>query len=155
MDERGRVIEHFLLVEHVTNTIAQSFKMAIDAIFSKHGLSITSLRGQCYHGASNMWGYLNGLKTLIQNENPTAFYVNCFAHQLLLALIAVVKKHIPIAMFFESVCNTLNVIGGSCKCDDMLQKIQAAKVVEALNTGELESGQGLNQNTSLKRSRDT
>ncbi|RWR97035.1 zinc finger MYM-type protein 1-like protein [Cinnamomum micranthum f. kanehirae] len=80
VDERGCVIERFLLVEHVTNTTAQSLKAAIDAIFSKHGLSITSLRGQGYDGASNMRGHLNGLKTLIQNENPTAFYVHCFAH---------------------------------------------------------------------------
>ncbi|RWR76337.1 zinc finger MYM-type protein 1-like protein [Cinnamomum micranthum f. kanehirae] len=104
VNERGCVIERFLLVEYVTNTTAQSLKAAIDAIFSKHGLSITSLRGQGYDGASNMRGHLNGLKTLIQNENPTAFYVHCFAHQIQLALIAYAKKHVPIAMFLKSVC---------------------------------------------------
>ncbi|RWR90616.1 zinc finger MYM-type protein 1-like protein [Cinnamomum micranthum f. kanehirae] len=155
VDEQGCVIERFLLVEHVTNTTVQLLKAAIDAIFSKHGLRITSLHGQGYDGAMNIRGHLNGLKTLIQNENPTAFYVHCFAHQLQLALIAVAKKHVPIAMFFKSVCYMLNVIEGSCKRHDMLQNIQAAKVVDALNTGKFESGQGLNQKTSLKRSGDT
>ena len=37
----------------------------------------------------------------------------------------------------------------------MLQSIQAAKVVNALNSGELESWQGLNQKISLKRPGDT
>lgn len=36
----------------------------------------------------------------------------------------------------------------------MLQNIQSAKVLEALNAGELESGQGLNKETRLKRPED-
>ncbi|KAL6223044.1 hypothetical protein ACLB2K_006434 [Fragaria x ananassa] len=68
-------------------------KKAIDALFSKHGLSITRLRGQGYDGASNMSGEFNGLKTLILKENSSAFYIHCFAHQLQLALVGVAKKH--------------------------------------------------------------
>ncbi|XP_022883874.1 zinc finger MYM-type protein 1-like [Olea europaea var. sylvestris] len=41
-------------MSHVTNTCAQSLKDAIDAMFSTHGLSISSLRGQSNDGASNM-----------------------------------------------------------------------------------------------------
>lgn len=37
----------------------------------------------------------------------------------------------------------------------MNQNIQTTKVVDALDNGELESGQGLNQETRLKRSGDT
>ena len=37
----------------------------------------------------------------------------------------------------------------------MLKHIQVAKVAEALDIGELESGRGLNQETSLKRPGDT
>ncbi|RWR86320.1 Dimer_Tnp_hAT domain-containing protein/DUF4371 domain-containing protein [Cinnamomum micranthum f. kanehirae] len=155
VDTRGCVIERFLAIEHVTNTTAQSLKVVIEAIFFKHGLSITTLRGQGYDRASNMQGKLNGLKTLIQNENPAAFYVHCFAHQLQLTLVAVAKIHEPICIFFELVSNLLNYIGSSCKRHDMLQNIQAAKVVNALDSGELESGQGLNQETRLKRPGDT
>ncbi|XP_022865544.1 zinc finger MYM-type protein 1-like [Olea europaea var. sylvestris] len=46
----GQVKEHFLGMSHVTNTCAQSLKDAIDAMFSIHGLTISSLRGQGYDG---------------------------------------------------------------------------------------------------------
>lgn len=82
------------------------------------------------------------------NENFTAFYVHRFAHQLRLALITVAKKYKPIAKFFD------NVIGASYKRHSMLQNIQSAKVLEALNAGELESGQSLNKETRLKRPKD-
>ncbi|XP_052627238.1 uncharacterized protein LOC111897183 [Lactuca sativa] len=41
----------------------------------------------------NMQGEFNGLKALILQENDTAFYVHCFAHQLQLVVVDVAKKH--------------------------------------------------------------
>ena len=38
----------------MTYTTASSLKATIEALFSKHGLSISRLRGQGYDGASNM-----------------------------------------------------------------------------------------------------
>ena len=49
----------------------------------------------------------------------------------------------------------VNIAGGSCKRLDLLKEKQAARVIESVHTGELPSGQGLNQETSLKRSCDT
>ncbi|RWR72680.1 zinc finger MYM-type protein 1-like protein [Cinnamomum micranthum f. kanehirae] len=116
---------------------------------------MSSLRGQGYDEAANMKGEFNGLQRLIQNENSTAIYVHCFAHQLQLTLVVVAKDNKLIAAFFDSVSMVLNVVGGFCKRHDMLQNIQAAKVVDALNSGELESERGLNQKTSFKRPGDT
>ena len=62
------VIERFVGIVHVTDTSSLSLKEAIDGFFSIHGLSMTSLRGQGYDGASNMRGEFNGLKTLILRE---------------------------------------------------------------------------------------
>ena len=61
VDKRGCVIEWFLAIEHVTDTEARSLELAIEAIFSRHGLSMTSLRGQGYDGAGNVKGEINGL----------------------------------------------------------------------------------------------
>ncbi|XP_022847651.1 zinc finger MYM-type protein 1-like [Olea europaea var. sylvestris] len=94
---------------------------------------ISSLRGQGYDGASNMRGEHNGLKALILKENPSAFYIHCFAHQLQLALVAVASKHAKIETFFSLVNNVVNVVGGSAK--------------------QLE--RGLNQEITLKRPGDT
>ncbi|XP_028117856.1 uncharacterized protein LOC114315439 [Camellia sinensis] len=56
---------------------------------------------------------------------------------------------------FTMVSNVVNVVGASCKCRHIVREKQAAKVSESLNTGELSSGQGLNQETNLKRAGDT
>ncbi|XP_028110425.1 zinc finger MYM-type protein 1-like [Camellia sinensis] len=155
VDKKGQVIERFLGIEHVANTNALSLKQAMKNLFSKLGLSIFRLRGQGYDGASNMQGEFNGLKTLILKENPCAYYVHCFAHQLQLALVAVAKNHNQIALIFTLVSNVVNVVGASCKHRDIVREKQAVKVAKALNTGELSSGQGLNQEINLKRAGDT
>ena len=94
---------------------------------------------------------INGLKTL----NKSAFYVHCFAHQLQLTLVAVTKNHINITEFFYMVSNLVIVIGGSCKKWDALRDAQFAKIKEDLENGVRRSGQGLNQETNLKRPGNT
>jgi hypothetical protein len=60
------------------------------------------IRGQGYDGASNMKGHANGLKKLIMDECPSAYYVHCFAHQLQLTLVAVAKDNPDCDWFFIS-----------------------------------------------------
>ncbi|XP_077249215.1 uncharacterized protein LOC143888666 [Tasmannia lanceolata] len=72
-----------------------------------------------------------------------------------LALVGVAKKNMNISDLFFLVTNVVNVVGGSCKRHDILQEIQLAKIKEALENGELSNGQGLNQETTLKRAGDT
>ena len=83
-------------------------------------MSVSRLRGQGYDGASNMRGEFNGLKTLILKENPSAYYVHCFAHQLQLALVAVAKKHTEVASLFSLTTRIVNVVGASAKRCDIL-----------------------------------
>ena len=113
------------------------------------------MQGQGYDWASYMRGELNGLKTLILKDNPSAYYVHCFAHQLQLTLVAVAKNHIQIATFFNFVAKVFNIVGASCKCRDILREKRNAEVIEALKNNEISTGRGLNQEMSLKRPRDT
>ncbi|XP_062100351.1 uncharacterized protein LOC133806242 [Humulus lupulus] len=155
VDKRRCVIEQFISIEHAPNTTAISLKIAIDKLFSKHGLSISKLRGQGYDGASNMSGEFNGLKSIIMKENECAFFFHCFSHQLQLALMGVAKKHYLIGTFLTVLSNVVNVVGASSKRRDILREKQALKVIEALKGGELLSGRGQNQESGIKRPCDT
>ncbi|CAM8879725.1 unnamed protein product [Rhodiola kirilowii] len=56
VDKSGTVKERFIGVIHVKDTSSANLKNAIDSLFSEHGLSLKSVRGQGYDGASNMKG---------------------------------------------------------------------------------------------------
>ncbi|XP_057440073.1 uncharacterized protein LOC130731930, partial [Lotus japonicus] len=155
VNKTGSIVERFLGIVHVKDTTSSSLKSAIDELFCKHGLSISSIRGQGYDGASNMSGEFNGLKSLILRENPCAYYVHCFAHQLQLTLVAIAQEHGEVSLFFNLVSKLMNVVGGSCKRVDMLHEKQLEHIREELSRGEISSGQGLNQETNLARPADT
>ncbi|CAI0560943.1 unnamed protein product [Linum tenue] len=155
VDGGGYVVERFLGISHVKDTRALTLKNEVESLLIKHGLSLSRLRGQGYDGASNMSGQLNGLKTLILDENSSAYYVHCFAHQLQLTLVAVAKNHGDISLFFGAVSSLITLVGGSCKRLEFVRNAQLNKVARALSYGELETGRGLNQETSLKRPCDT
>ncbi|KAH7691788.1 Ribonuclease H-like protein [Dioscorea alata] len=116
--EQMTVIVRFIDVEHVVDTSAFSLKIALDGLFARCGLSISRLRGQGYDGASNMRGQFNGLKTLILNENPFAFYVHCFAHQWQLVVFSVARSILAISDFFSYVTMIVNIVGASYKRRD-------------------------------------
>ncbi|KAL6516325.1 hypothetical protein OROGR_019630 [Orobanche gracilis] len=128
VNDKGEVLEWFIGVVH---------------------LSMSQIRGQGYDGASNMRGELNGLKTLILNENSRARYVHCFAHQLQLVVVALAQVNQFVCNFFEYV--TLITVGVSCKRMDELKKAQHKNIVESLERGDISTGRGLNQETSLAR----
>lgn len=46
IDKRGCIIECFLGVVHVRDTTSPSLKVGVEEILSKHGLSLTNVRGQ-------------------------------------------------------------------------------------------------------------
>ncbi|CAN1274324.1 Cytochrome P450 81Q32 [Linum perenne] len=155
VDGKGCVIERFLGISHVRDTKAISLKTAIESMLMKNGLSISRVRGQGYDGASNMKGEINGLKTLILEESPSAYYIHCFAHRLQLTLVAVAQNHDDVNVFFFIVGTVTNLVGASCKRQDIIRQTQANKIEEAIALGELETGRGLNQEIGMKRPSDT
>ncbi|XP_057791342.1 uncharacterized protein LOC131008485 [Salvia miltiorrhiza] len=54
VNDKGCVIERFIGIVHVVDTCSHSLKDALSALFVKHGLSLSKLRGQGYDGASNV-----------------------------------------------------------------------------------------------------
>nr|XP_033509046.1 zinc finger MYM-type protein 1-like [Nicotiana tomentosiformis] len=92
VDKKGSVMERFIGIVHVRDTIAFSLNKVIVDVLVHHSLSLSSIRGQCYDGASNMQGDIKGLKKLIKQESRSAHSIHCFAHQLQLTLVAISKK---------------------------------------------------------------
>ncbi|XP_075103577.1 uncharacterized protein LOC142178147 [Nicotiana tabacum] len=150
VDKNCEVVERFVGLVHVSDTSASSLKEAIYSLLLEHSLSPSKIRGQGYDGASNMRGEINGLKTLIMKDSPSAYYIHCFAHQLQLILVAIAKKYLDVEDFFCHVTYMLNVIGGSFKRRDSLRLLQAEKLEQLLESGEVHTGQGLNQEWGLQ-----
>ncbi|XP_070677893.1 uncharacterized protein [Malus domestica] len=155
VNKKGEAIEKFLGVQHVTSITNSSLEEAIERFFATTNLSMSKLRGQGYDGASNMKGELNGLKTKILNKYPQAFYIHCFAHQIQLDLVAFAKGIEGVAIFFNNASILVNTIGSSCKRRDVFREKQLEQIKNALDVGDLETGRGLNQESSLMRPCDT
>ncbi|KAK9665781.1 hypothetical protein RND81_14G135800 [Saponaria officinalis] len=155
VNKDGKICERFLEILHVKDTTSLTLFEKIKKLLDNHSLSMSNIRGQGYDGASNMRGELNGLQNLKMRDNPCAYYVHCFAHQLQLTLVAVAKENKDCAKFFQHLGIVLNNIGYSCKRLEKVRDIQADKVLEALASGESESGKGLNQELGLSRPGET
>ncbi|XP_016460481.2 uncharacterized protein LOC107783963 [Nicotiana tabacum] len=155
IDKKGQVNEPFISLVRVSDTSAKLLKEAVLSLLIKHSLSPSKIRGQGYDGASDMQGKMNGLKALILQETPSAYSAHCFAHQLQLTLVAVAKKHKELETFFAIVTNVLNVIGVSFKRRDQLWDHQTELLEQLLESGEVQSGKGLNQERGFQRPGDT
>jgi hypothetical protein len=77
----------------VSETTSAYLMSSIDALIADLKLILKKVIGQGYDGASNMRGEFNDLQSLILREISSAYYVHCFAHQLQLVLVAIVRKH--------------------------------------------------------------
>ncbi|XP_070029585.1 uncharacterized protein [Nicotiana sylvestris] len=135
VDKKGQVNEPFIGLVRVHDTSTKSLKEAILSLLMKHSLSPSKIRGQGYDGASNMQRKMNGLKALICKK--------------------VAKKHKEVETFFAIAANVLNVIGAPFKCRDQLRDHHAELLVQLLESGEVQSGKGLNQERGLQRPGDT
>ncbi|XP_016437951.2 uncharacterized protein LOC107763954 [Nicotiana tabacum] len=155
VDKKGSVMERFIGIVHVRDTSALSLKKVIVDVLVHHSLSLSSIRGQCYDGASNMQGDIKGLKKLIKQESRSGHSIHYFAHQLQLTLVAVSKKCVHVGELVLLVSNILNVLGASFKRVDEFRDSQNEKLREALDMGELKTGRGLNQEFGLVRAGDT
>jgi hypothetical protein len=155
VNKEGLIKERFVDLVHVKDTATLTLKNSICAILAGNNLSVQDIRGQGYDGASNMRGEWNGLKALILNECPYAYYIHCMAHQLQLALVAASREVHEVHNFFQNVNFIINVVSASSKRNDELLANQAAEITREIELGELDTRRGANQIGSLQRAGDT
>ncbi|CAN6330735.1 unnamed protein product [Urochloa humidicola] len=134
VNDKGMVVERFLGLKHVADTTSNALKKALVQMLAKYGLPIARLRGQGYDGASNMRGQFNGLQKKIRDENPYAFYVHCFAHQLQLVIVSVTTCCSSFNDFFTYVSMIATSVGSSCQRKDKLIAKHRDKILERLES---------------------
>ncbi|XP_026459892.1 zinc finger MYM-type protein 1-like [Papaver somniferum] len=135
----GCVIEHFVGIKHVSYTTALSLKLQSMNFFETWIKHFQGARSRLRRG----------------KQYASAYSVHSFAHQFQLAVVAVAKKHTYVEDLFLLVTNIVTVVGGSAKRPDMIREKQVILVYEAIDRGEISTGQGLIQETNLKRAGDT
>ncbi|CAN1170169.1 Zinc finger MYM-type protein 1 [Linum perenne] len=144
VNSSGVLTERFFGIKSVVNTTSATLKEVICGMLSEHNLPIQKLRGQGYDGASNMSGQYNGLKALFLQDCPYAYFVHCFAHRLQLTLVAAAKNCGPIDKI-------INLVKSSPKRSTELLAAHRKDIEDMLESGEIETGKGANQSTSLQR----
>ncbi|XP_052165077.1 uncharacterized protein LOC127782046 [Oryza glaberrima] len=149
VNKEGLIKECFLDLVHVSDTHALTLKNSICAVLSGNNLNVQDIRSQGYDGASNMRGEWNGLKALILNECPYAYYINCMAHQLQLALVAASREVQEVHNFFQHANFIINVVSASPKRNDELLANQTTEIAREIELGELDTGRGANQITDV------
>jgi Domain of unknown function (DUF4371) len=134
VNKAGHVIERFFGIEHVFDSTTFSLKIALEALFVWYDFSISRLRGQGYDDASNMIGEFNGLQRWILDENPYAFYIHYFTHQLQLVMVTVVKYSSSVVDFSNYTTLIVNTVCASCKINDQLLQDYHDKIVMKLKS---------------------
>ncbi|RLM70279.1 hypothetical protein C2845_PM17G12990 [Panicum miliaceum] len=133
VDKKGRAVERLAGIVSVENPDASTIKGAIEPVLRDHSLSWSRVRGQGYDGVGNIRAHVKGLKKLITDESPSAHYVHCFAQELQLALVTVLKKIDACADFFEQIGFLVSVLETSCRKAQMLLVAEAQQVLEGLD----------------------
>ncbi|XP_070041236.1 uncharacterized protein [Nicotiana tomentosiformis] len=72
------MMEQRIDVLHIQNTNASSLNSAIVNLLAQHSLSLSYMHGQCYDGAINIQGDINGLKILIKRDSRSAHPIHYF-----------------------------------------------------------------------------
>ena len=92
MDDELQPHEEFIGLYEVATIEALSIVVEVKDCLLCLNISIAKVRGQCYDGASNMIGVRRGVATLLQQEQPTAYFTHCYGHSLNLAVSDTIKK---------------------------------------------------------------
>ena len=82
IDENLKVQEQFIWIYSSTSSTDESIANILKDTIIRLGLSMFNLRGQCYEGASNVSAVYKGTQSMIQKEQPLAYYTHYSSHRL-------------------------------------------------------------------------
>lgn len=107
--------EDFLGLYETSSTTGETLTDVICDVLTRFGLPTARLRGQCYDGASNMSGSIKGVRSRIQQLQPKALYVHCFAHTLNLSVQDAVRSIPFVRDVMQNLRDLATIVRGSAK----------------------------------------
>jgi Domain of unknown function (DUF4371) len=123
-NEELEVHEMFISFCDLQQQDAETLFNTVKQVLNNNKVEISNCRGQCFDGAANVAGHLNGLQAKIRDVEPRAVYVHCAAHSLNL----VVQDAIANVSCYRDGMNMfgamINFIRDSPKRLRMFEKIQ-------------------------------
>lgn len=88
INEEGQIQERLIALHTTLDASGLGMFNVFLSVTEKYQINWkTQLCAQAYDGAASMQGQYSGLRTRIQQENPNALYIWCFAHQLNLVIV--------------------------------------------------------------------
>ena len=113
VDKDFIIQERLVNIEQTDSTDAESLFQIMLSSFSKVGLTMDKLIGQCYDGASNMSGANAGLQAKVKAIQPKAIYTHCYAHCTNLVLVEVTSSNQYSRIFFGVLQNLYTFLEAS------------------------------------------
>ena len=109
----------------VDDITADSLTHAIKVALTQIGLDLSSCRGQCYNGSSNMSGARNGVASQITCVEKCALYMYCYGHALNFAVGQKVKQSKICCEALEVAFEIMKLIKFPPKRNALFNKIKA------------------------------
>lgn len=81
-DAQLQVHELFVGFRELAQQDAETLFTTVKQVLENSNVNFSNCRGQCFDGAANVAGHLNGLQAKIRDAEPRAIYVHCSAHSL-------------------------------------------------------------------------
>lgn len=115
LDDDLEPAEEFVGLYQTASTTGATISDIICDAFVRFALPASMLPGQCYDGAANMSGSVQGVRTRIQQLQPKALYVHCFAHSLNLSVQDAVRSIPLVRDVMQCLRDLATIARGSAK----------------------------------------
>ena len=125
MDKELKEHEDFIGLYQMDTIEAEFLTSLSRHVLLRMNVKLTTCRGQCYNGATNMSGSRNRIAKQIMDEEKRALYTHCYVHTLNLAVLDTVKQSKVCKDALETAFEVTRLVKFSPKRNAAFEKICA------------------------------
>ena len=124
VDDSLTTHEEFMGLYEVDSIKSSTLSTILKDTLVRFNLPVSKVRGQCFDGASNMSGIRHGVASIIQNEQPNAYYTHCYGHSLNLAAADTIKQCSTFKKMLETVHEITKLVKFSPRRQAIFEKLK-------------------------------